>query len=138
MKALSMLQPYAWLFVNGYLTVDDRTWSTLYRGPLVIHASKNVHERYDQFLRAHTQIPMPPLESMERGGIVGIVTLADCLAPLSGRGTPNGRPQLHRSHFGASGYYGLVFENPRKLDFIAYRGNKGLFEVPNRVIPLES
>jgi len=42
-KALSFKQPFAWLIANGYLLVDDRTWGTQYRGPVLIHASKGLY-----------------------------------------------------------------------------------------------
>lgn len=41
MKALSVHQPYPHLMVRGEKRVENRTWTTRYRGPLAIHASKN-------------------------------------------------------------------------------------------------
>ena len=40
MKALCLLQPWASLMAAGVKRIDTRTWETLYRGPLVICASK--------------------------------------------------------------------------------------------------
>ena len=40
MKAISIRQPWAWLIVNGYKDVENRTWYTSHRGPLLICASK--------------------------------------------------------------------------------------------------
>lgn len=40
MKALSLWQPWASLIVNGSKSVETRSWSTSYRGPLLIHAAK--------------------------------------------------------------------------------------------------
>ncbi len=40
MKALSLLQPWATLVVIGVKQIETRSWSTAYRGPLLIHASK--------------------------------------------------------------------------------------------------
>lgn len=45
MKALSVRQPYAWLIVNGIKDIENRTWRTGYRGPVLIHASKNYPKR---------------------------------------------------------------------------------------------
>ncbi|HEX2606182.1 MAG TPA: ASCH domain-containing protein [Flavisolibacter sp.] len=39
MKALSLLQPWASLVVMGVKTIETRSWSTPYRGELLIHAS---------------------------------------------------------------------------------------------------
>ena len=34
MKALSIHQPWAWAILNAGKTVENRTWSTNYQGPL--------------------------------------------------------------------------------------------------------
>ena len=39
MKCLSILQPWAWAIIHGGKDVENRTWRTAYRGPLLIHAS---------------------------------------------------------------------------------------------------
>jgi ASCH domain len=39
MRTLSLRQPWAWLVVNGYKDIENRSWRTNHRGPLVIHAS---------------------------------------------------------------------------------------------------
>jgi hypothetical protein len=51
-KALSLKQPYAWLIANGYLLVDDRTWGTQYRGPILIHASKGIYQEYYNYIKS--------------------------------------------------------------------------------------
>lgn len=33
MKAISILQPWAWLIVNRYKPVENRGWYTFFRGP---------------------------------------------------------------------------------------------------------
>lgn len=40
MKVISLLQPWATLAVIGQKKIETRSWSTKYRGPLLIHASK--------------------------------------------------------------------------------------------------
>lgn len=40
MKALSLWQPWATLIALGVKTIETRDWSTGYRGPLAIHATK--------------------------------------------------------------------------------------------------
>ena len=39
-KVISLLQPWASLVVIGAKTIETRSWTTAYRGPLMIHASK--------------------------------------------------------------------------------------------------
>lgn len=40
MKVVSVLQPWASLIVMGHQNILPRTWSPMYRGELLIHASK--------------------------------------------------------------------------------------------------
>lgn len=40
MKALSLQQPWANLIADGFKTIETRKWTTSYRGPLLILASK--------------------------------------------------------------------------------------------------
>jgi len=39
MKAISLSQPYAHLIAEGVKTLESRTWTTKYRGPLLICAA---------------------------------------------------------------------------------------------------
>lgn len=39
MKALSIRQPWAHLIIHGK-PIENRSWSTTYRGPLLLHAAK--------------------------------------------------------------------------------------------------
>lgn len=41
MKALTLYQPWATLMAIGAKTVETRSWYTLHRGPLAIHAGKS-------------------------------------------------------------------------------------------------
>ncbi len=41
MKALTIRQPWASLIAAGVKTIETRSWSTKYRGPLAIHAGKH-------------------------------------------------------------------------------------------------
>ena len=40
MKAISIKQPWAWAIAEGHKTIETRTWSTNYRGELLIVSSK--------------------------------------------------------------------------------------------------
>jgi hypothetical protein len=43
-KALSIRQPWAHLIVAGIKQIENRTWTTRYRGPLLIHAGQLWHD----------------------------------------------------------------------------------------------
>ena len=82
MKAILIRQPWAWLIVQGYKDVETRTWSTKYRGPILIHAAKTLNPAFDelcQVLREEFDIEVPPRKQLPRGGIVGQATIVDCV-----------------------------------------------------------
>ena len=56
MKALSIKQPWAWAIIHAGKNVENRTWATSYRGPLLIHAGKTFdHEGY-QWIMDHIHL----------------------------------------------------------------------------------
>lgn len=127
-QALSFKQPFAWLISNGYLTVDDRTWGTPYRGPLLIHASRGLYEEYYDYLKSNTHIPLPPKHELGYGGIVGIARLVLCSKPgdLPASCSRQQRAQfdgINRQHFG------FLFETPQVLSLLPCPGKLGIFEI---------
>lgn len=134
-KALSFKQPVAWLIVNGYLSIDDRTWYTQYRGVIAIHASKGFYPEYYNYLKLHTDIPLPAAEDFDYGGIVGVATLKDCLVSVT---YAVGLHGLTRVHNGPSGIFGFEFENPKACPFIPMSGNTGIFDIPETGWPIKT
>lgn len=120
-KALSVRQPWAWLVVRGTKPVENRTWSTPHRGPLVIHASRTFdREGYAHLRMRWPSLDLPHRSSYRVGGIVGRVRLVDCV----------------RSHDSPwfEGPWGWVLEDPEELPFRTFRGSLGLFDVPRRLL----
>ncbi len=84
MKALTIMQPWASLIAVGEKHMETRSWSTAYRGPIAIHASKRITADVRLVL---TSDPFP--ETMERhgltpstiplGAVVATATLVDCV-----------------------------------------------------------
>lgn len=128
LNALSLKQPFAWLIANGYLLVDDRTWGTQYRGPILIHASKGLYEEYYQYIKDHTDIPIPDKDKLEYGGVVGIARLIFCGKPHE---LPAGMSREQRVHFGNvhQAYFGFLFEQARQLPLMPCPGKLGIFEI---------
>lgn len=122
MKALSIRQPWAWLIVNGFKDIENRSWNTKYRGPLLIHAAKGmtVDEYEFCFLYARDRlILLPTPQALPRGGIVGIADIVGVTdKPLS------------RWFMGPLGF---ELANQKPLPFVPYRGALGLFDVPDEV-----
>jgi len=130
MKALTIHQPYAHLIVHGIKKVENRSWVTGYRGPLVIHAGRS-KERLsavdDPVVRELTP-DIPAAGELVLGAIVGVARLTGCyeLTPAAPVwGTPF-----------AEGPICWVLEDARAFEVpIPYRGERGLFVVPDDVLP---
>ena len=76
MKTISIQQPWAWLIVNGYKDLENRTWATKYRGRVLIHAPKTVDKTGFQAQREWVQasgIQIP--DDLPTGAIVGEATI---------------------------------------------------------------
>lgn len=81
MKVLSMIQPWASLFVLGETKYETRTWKTNYRGPLAIHTSKKVdrdscsHPNILELLAKHGYTA----SNLPTGVIIGTCILKNCI-----------------------------------------------------------
>lgn len=122
MKALSILQPYAWLIVNGIKDVENRGWYTPYRGPFLVHAGKKygprIHAEYVEDMQFYG-VTLPSFSEMMEmtGGIVGQATITDCV-------------KEYRSKWKVMGSWGFVLAQRAPLPFRPFRGQLGFFEVP--------
>src|SRR5205085_11846598 len=76
LKALSLLQPWATLVIIGAKTIETRSWSTSYRGTLMIHASKG---KSGAAMAAEPLFKkyIPQFHALPFGAIIGEVTLKD-------------------------------------------------------------
>jgi hypothetical protein len=112
MRALSIMQPWAWLIVQGHKDVENRTWSTTFRGPVLIHAGKKADfDPADDW--DWDDIAPPRLGREDFGGIVGEAEIVDCVRASPSR-------WFHGPH-------GFVIHNARPLPFRPCRGMLGFF-----------
>lgn len=131
MRALSIRQPWPWLITRPDVTdpverallyereeikiVENRTWRTLYRGPILLHAGEKVDRvGYDWVRECFPEIPLPSLTALERGGVVGDADLVDCVSWIRSRWF--------------NGPLGFVLSDARPLPFQRGPGKLGLFE----------
>lgn len=134
MKALSIRQPWAWLIAMaaGYerpQRVENRQWSTEYRGPLLIHAAKTL----DLGGAGRTVQRRPDLKGIEdpftwepygmRGGLIGICYLANVAVPKGDEWYD------HNSR------YGWILEYAYPIPFAPMPGLPGLFDVDTETLP---
>jgi hypothetical protein len=123
MKAISVRQPWAWLIVNGQKTIENRTWRTNIRGPVLIHASQTLdHEAWQDFVKRQARRNEPvPDEASHTGGIVGIVEIVDCVDD------PSRLDEADAEWF--EGPYGFLLRNARPLPFQPIKGKLNFFDV---------
>ncbi len=118
MKALSIRQPWAWLIVNGYKDIENRTWATNFRGSVLIHAGKTPDDVSLLEIIYYYGLDLDPAEVVvQYGGIVGQAEITACVRRYESK-------WFH-------GPYGFVLQNARPLPFLSNRGSLGLFEVRN-------
>ena len=116
LKALSIRQPWAWLIVEGWKDVENRTWSTNFRGRFYIHASKTFDDAaYVDLRERRFDLPWPSKSEFCRGGIIGAVTLSGCY-------------RWHESVW-FEGPFGFHLTDPARLAFIPCRGRLKFFTV---------
>ena len=130
MKCISIRTPWWSWILQGGKDIENRSWSTAYRGPLLIHASlfSNVDEirenaklakRIAKFDRQRrTNLPQPfDFDAVKPllGHVVGLVTLADCV-------TESESPWY-------GGEYGFVLRNPVVLKPFPVKGSLRIFNV---------
>jgi hypothetical protein len=59
MKPLSIRQPWAWAIVAGLKRYENRTWTTPYRRPLLIHAGQSRADHSDAYPRPARRADRP-------------------------------------------------------------------------------
>ena len=125
MKALSLTQPWASLVVTGAKRFETRSWTTSYRGPLLIHAAKAFPTYARDF--CISVIGLRPTE-LPFGAIIGRVVLKNVYRTEEIAPTLTDLERLYGDY--GPGRWALeladaeTFETP-----IPYRGALGLFEV---------
>lgn len=121
-KALSFRQPWAELVLQGKKTLDLRTWSTHYRGPLAVFASQTIEKERCQ---EHGIDP----DRLTTGAVIGLVDLVGVveldMEAYAARAS---------EHLGGREYHAPMFgwelANPRPLsEPLPARGRQLLFEV---------
>jgi hypothetical protein len=152
-KALSLRQPWANAVLYLGKHIENRRWSTKFRGDFLIHAAKGMtkaelssalefcedvlgNSRCFDVIRELSRV------SLKFGGIVGRARLVDVIAPrpefvLTGveshyPPSVTRTPDLWRWHMREQ--YGFVLADVAPLPFIPCKGELGFFDVPAQVM----
>ncbi len=119
-RALSIRQPWAWLIVQGFKTIENRSRRSAFRGDFFVHASKYSDARYYDEAVALTRlwapdVVVPPAEALRYGGIVGRARMVDVLPPEPQGASLRGWPC--ESAWRLPGQFGYVLEDAAELPF---------------------
>ena len=109
MKALSVYPKWADLIRRGIKTIEVRTWSTSYRGPLLICATQR-----------------PRVEGLPYGVAVCVVQLVD-VRPIVSKDSEAACAEVSPGE-----QFAWVLESPEPIEFdLPVTGRLGLFAVPD-------
>jgi hypothetical protein len=135
MKVLSMTQPWALLYVLGIKEWETRSWETLHRGELLIHAAKGypgwardfAEELYQSYsiLRRYSII---------RGAIIGRVEIVECRRTEDVAKTLS-REELKLGDFSEGRYCWKATNRTRFTPPILKKGHLGLWDYDGALPP---
>ena len=145
--ALSIRQPWCWAIVNAGKRVENRTWAPRYRGPVYIHSAKGMkREEYESFAywwqhefpgrRPLQSYPaLPPMEGLERGGIVARAEIIDCIRSQYALPLNITRERADRYIVPWwQGPVGIILANVKPVPFVPCKGALGLFEMDDDIL----
>jgi hypothetical protein len=108
-RVLSVHPPWAWAIIHAAKDIENRTWTTPHRGPILIHASSKKYtgralEEARTEISANSGLDLDRIpKDFPRSQIIGMVDVNDCI--------PNSR-----SRWAFKGQEHWVLGNPRRLD----------------------
>jgi hypothetical protein len=114
-RVLSIRQPWAWLIVHGFKPIENRTWTTDYRGNLLIHAASKPDRVTQKTIRDCYGIILPPARELRLGGIIGEAELVDVVE--------------YSSSAWFTGPYGFVLALPKPRRFRPLKGQQRIFTI---------
>ena len=121
MRVLTIRQPWAYAILELGKDVENRSWWTDYRGPLVIHSSARPEPliNLDPYISEAVMSRLDDNE-MALGAILGVVDLVDCTEDSRSKWADDPDDAWH-----------WILENPRKLAKpIPCKGRLGFWPVP--------
>lgn len=127
LRALTIRQPWAELILRGRKPYEIRSWSTKYRGPLVIHSAAKVNSGYA------IELGLNP-DKLVAGAFVGVAVLTD-VRPF----TRNDAWLLKKNRAGFGGWepdlFSWVLAKPRRIaPPIKAKGKLGLIKVSQSAV----
>lgn len=146
MKALSLWQPWASLWCSPCKRDETRHWPLRYRGPLLVHAAKRFEKDIDAGdplgIILTAEFGTQWARALPTGVLIGIVHIVDCLRTedITSAWAPEAVPLAEWENYHCGDFYTGRFAFRRSEHFrrfaqpIPYRGQQGLFDVPDEVV----
>ena len=121
MRALTIRQPWAAAITFADKRVENRTWPTTYRGPVLIHAGKTVDRRHGPMVAAVVR----GLQ-LDLGAVLAVARITGCHED-DGECTP----------WSASGQFHHVLDEVTALPLpIPWKGAQGLWVPPTELMDM--
>jgi len=137
MKALTICQPYAELIMRGEKRVENRTWPTAYRGPVLIHAGKSREWLLLVDAGLMDEAHEIPLSAMDFGAVVGLAQLEGCVPVAPRRDERKWDPLTLEvwpwlaTHQHVEGPWCWILKDVFRFPKpVPWKGQQGLFEIP--------
>lgn len=136
MRALSLPQPWASLWLDGPKEHEIRTFRTSYRGWLVVHASKTI-ERPSAAVAAICRVKYGDgwFANLPRGALLGAVYLHDCVPSGIARKRVTIEDLLCDDFSAGRWAWRRMNVTIRFDEPIEHRGESHLFEVDDALLP---
>ena len=135
METLSLTQPWATLVAIGAKKWETRSWSTKYRGPLLIHAAKKftrddraliMEWPFSEYIKEGTPLPLGKI--LCRVDLVDVITTDGWMGRYS-RSESESTQEEYRFGNYTHGRFAWELRNPVKFDKpIPAKGSLGLWE----------
>lgn len=143
MKVLSMIQPWASLFVLGEVKYETRSWRTNYRGQMAIHTSKKIDKAACETIKIQELLGKHgyTAENLPTGVIIGACRLKNCIRVVENNQTwavleddriVSGNDYL-LGDYRVGGFAWEVEEMIELKEYIPAKGQLGLWEYPGKI-----
>jgi hypothetical protein len=134
MRAVTVCQPYATLIMSGDKLVENRTWSTKYRGRFFVHAGKSRAYLCTKNVDGvdYCTLTQRPVKDLPFGFVLGITTLLDCLHIDEVRAGKHDRayPWLRAHHHTQGPWCWVLGDRPvLRPDPVPFKGAQAWFDI---------
>lgn len=124
-RALSLHRPWAWLIMHAGKDIENRTWNTPYRGPVILHSAQSVNTAIAAELAR--RLGRQAAREAASTGFIGIVDLCAIHPASSCGGQCSAWAESSGMHW--------VLANPRPFPApVPGPGSRGLFIPPAHVL----